>query len=76
MNQLHSVKSRPGTNGLMMVKQSLDNNLKEVFQPVGGARVKNTLPRGAVEQSPGATSGEQKEHLIGETPEDYDYING
>lgn len=76
MNQLHSVKSRTGIHGLMMVKQSLDNNLKEVFQPVGIAWVKNTLPRGEVEQSPGATSGEQKNHLTGETPEDYDYIDG
>lgn len=59
-----------------MVKQSLGNNLKEVFQPVGSAWVKNTLPGGAVEHSPGATSGEQKEHLTGETPEDYYYING
>lgn len=36
----------------------------------------NTLPRGAVEQSPGATSGDQREHLTEETPEDYYYING
>lgn len=50
-----------------MVKQSLDNNLQEVFQAVGGACVKHTLPRGAAEPSPGAPSEEQKEHLTGET---------
>lgn len=76
MNQLYSVKFWTETNGLTIVKQSLGNNLKEVFQPVGDAWVKNTLPGGAVELSPGAASGEQKEHLTGETPEDYYYING
>lgn len=49
-----------------MVKQSLENNLKESFQAVGGVYVKKALPKGA-EQSPGASSGEQKEHLMGET---------
>lgn len=45
----------------------MDNSLKEAFSSSGGACVKNTLPTGAREQSPGATSGEQKEHLTGET---------
>lgn len=48
-----------------MVKQSWDNNLKELFHAVGGGCGKETLPRGAGEQSPGATS-KQKEHLTEE----------
>lgn len=57
-----------------MVKQSLDNNLKEVFQAMGDTSVKNTLPRGAGEPSPTATSGKQKAHLRRKNREDYYYF--